>query len=207
MRNYVCESVAECRKVIDNEILQGGNHTVVVLLPKKVNDLADSLNESSLSGWSVSHIITPEFDATKMLDGRKYYAHSVSITCPFSGEEVRRYRKKLKSVSKPIKALDSDRKKVDAIARFICDSVEYKLMSCPMFAYSALMDGKAVCAGYSRLFRSICAECGINARCIDGTYKNQSHEWNEVFLDGHWEKIDVTFMDAKNRSHSLWGLT
>ena len=196
MRNHVCESSAEIREVITSEILRGGNHTVVLLLPKKLKRLDVMLNEMPLAGWGVAYIMTPRYDAIKDIDGIRYYAHSVSITCPYSKKQTREFDRKLKEATKKVKRLDSDRAKVDAIARYICDTVSYDA-TCKyrMFAYNALMHGKAVCAGYARLFRSMCAECGIKAVCVDGMKDGVLHEWNKVLIDGRWQKIDLTFMD------------
>ena len=195
MRNHVCGSSAEIREVITSEILRGGNHTVVLLLPKKLKRLDVVLNELPLAGWGVAYIMTPRYDAYKDIDGVRDYAHSVSITCPYSKRQVRAFWKKLKEVTEPVKLLGSEREKANAIASYISKTVHYD-SNCRyrMFAYSALMECRAVCAGYSRLFRSMCAECGIKAICVDGMKDGVPHEWNKVLINGKWHKMDVTFM-------------
>lgn len=191
----MCKSSAEIREVITSEILRGGNHTVVLLLPKKLKHLDATLNKLPLAGWGVAYIMTPRYDAYKDIDGICYYAHSVSITCPYSKRQTREFDRKLKQATTKAKTLDSDEAKVSAIASYISKTVQYdKTCRYRMFAYSALVDGKAVCAGYSRLFRSMCAECGIEAVCVDGMKDGVPHEWNKVLINGKWHKIDVTFM-------------
>ena len=196
MRSYICEDVKQCKQIINYEITQGGNHTVVVFLPKRVEDLADKLNKLPLAGWGVAYINTPPYKKTKKANGKTYYAHPVSITCPFNERQVKHFRGRLKKATAEIKLLGSDVQKVIAITKYISDHVKYENHRYNMFAYSALVSGKAVCAGYSRLFRTMCAECGIKAVLVDGMLGDVKHEWNKVFLHGKWVKIDVTRLDS-----------
>lgn len=64
-------------------------------------------------------------------------------------------------------------------------------------AYGALVDGKALCEGYSRAFALLCNKVGIENIFIYGTTHYESgtnipHIWNMVKLDGEWYNIDVT---------------
>ena len=73
-------------------------------------------------------------------------------------------------------------------------------------AYGALIDGKAVCDGYSKAFQVICnslgVECvGINGYCPEfnrenGESSDTGHMWNCVKIDGDWYHIDVTWNDG-----------
>lgn len=70
----------------------------------------------------------------------------------------------------------------------------------------ALLDGKAVCAGYADTFNQAMEELDIPSRYIGGyTYQNsqfQGHAWNQVQLeDGNWYNIDVTAMDQENEKY------
>jgi hypothetical protein len=62
-----------------------------------------------------------------------------------------------------------------------------------------LENRKAVCEGYSRLFRELCKHAGLRAEVITG-YARQTglsemggHAWNAVYLDGEWKLLDVTW--------------
>lgn len=70
-------------------------------------------------------------------------------------------------------------------------------------AYGCLIDGKAVCEGYSKAFAMLCQKSGIPCinilgEAMDEKNKTQSHMWNMVNLDGDWYHIDTTWDDPKN---------
>lgn len=69
----------------------------------------------------------------------------------------------------------------------------------PYGAYAALVQGHAVCRGYSLAFKDACQRLGIRCEVA----RTQAHEWNKVKLDGSWYNIDLTFDDtggfARNR--------
>lgn len=55
----------------------------------------------------------------------------------------------------------------------------------------ALIDGLAVCDGYSYAFCKLAAASGLEAVKVG----NDSHSWNQVKLGGKWYHVDVTFFD------------
>lgn len=73
-------------------------------------------------------------------------------------------------------------------------------------AYGALVNGKAVCDGYSKAFQVICnrlgIDCvGINGFCPEfnkenGESSDTGHMWNCVKIDGEWYHVDVTWNDG-----------
>ncbi|MBE5039636.1 transglutaminase domain-containing protein [Ructibacterium gallinarum] len=62
-------------------------------------------------------------------------------------------------------------------------------------AAGALIDGSAVCEGYSEAFQLLCYLGGIECRLISGTAGGQEHAWNKVNIDGTWYNVDVTWDD------------
>ncbi len=68
-------------------------------------------------------------------------------------------------------------------------------------AYGALVEGKAVCAGYARAYQLLLQEVGITAWSVIGssinpaTNQSVGHEWNIAKLDGKWYYTDVTWDD------------
>ena len=66
-------------------------------------------------------------------------------------------------------------------------------------AYGCLVDGKAVCEGYSKAFIMLCAEFGIECVPVIGTTTAdgvvESHMWNMAKIDGVWYHFDVTWDD------------
>lgn len=61
-------------------------------------------------------------------------------------------------------------------------------------AYGALVDGKAVCEGYSRALLLLCKRAGINCILVTG-YAGEEHMWNMVEISGKWYHIDLTWDD------------
>ncbi len=71
-------------------------------------------------------------------------------------------------------------------------------------AAAVLKNGKGVCDGYSRLFKTMCAgagvPCAIITGCarnyatpINGLVYNSNHAWNAVEVGGQWRLLDVTW--------------
>ena len=63
-------------------------------------------------------------------------------------------------------------------------------------AYGALVEGRAVCQGYSDAVKLICDYYHIPAVCISGTADGGGHMWNAIQMeDGKWYFIDLTWDD------------
>lgn len=66
-------------------------------------------------------------------------------------------------------------------------------------AYGCLVNGKAVCEGYSRALMTVCERAGIPCVPVIGEgfddNGSQSHVWNKVKLDGDWYATDLTWDD------------
>jgi hypothetical protein len=65
-------------------------------------------------------------------------------------------------------------------------------------AYGALVEGKAVCEGYSRAFKYLCDTVGIPCELVLGTAEGE-HMWNLVQLNGQWYNSDITWDDPENK--------
>ena len=101
----------------------------------------------------------------------------------------------------------SDYEKVRAINNEICSRVQYDVENennddykLKYTAYAALINGKAVCQGYSSLFYRMALEAGLDCRIITGQGNNGTgwgdHAWNIVKVDGKYYYIDVTWNDG-----------
>ena len=67
-------------------------------------------------------------------------------------------------------------------------------------AYGALVNHKAVCSGYAKAFDLIAKMCGLSTTVVTGeainsASQNGPHAWNQIYLDGEWYNVDVTFED------------
>ena len=64
-------------------------------------------------------------------------------------------------------------------------------------SYSALIEGKTACYGYSRLFLEVMDRVGIDCKIViaEGSGDGIGHGWNVVLLDGDWYHVDLTWDD------------
>ena len=67
-------------------------------------------------------------------------------------------------------------------------------------SYGALVDGTAVCAGYSAAYQLLLQSAGYKAWSVNGYSRNQAHRWNIVWLD-HATCVytDVTWDDYRDQ--------
>ena len=68
----------------------------------------------------------------------------------------------------------------------------------PYTAYGCLVEGEAVCEGYSKAFLLLCQRAGIDCIPVFGITNEDGgtpHMWNKVRLDGEWYNVDVTWDD------------
>lgn len=97
-----------------------------------------------------------------------------------------------------------DAEKTRAIYSYLLDNVEYDYdnladedYTLKRTAYAALIDGKAVCQGYSAAFYRLLLTAGVDNRIIFGTGINSSgesedHTWNIVRIGDAYYNTDVT---------------
>jgi len=62
----------------------------------------------------------------------------------------------------------------------------------------ALVDGKAVCAGYAQAFKVLADASGLETVCVSGSTKGSTtgHQWNKVKIDEKWVVVDPTWIDT-----------
>ncbi len=72
-------------------------------------------------------------------------------------------------------------------------------------AYSALVTGKTVCAGYSRAFQYIMTNLGIPTYYIFGSAEGE-HAWNIVKLDGEFYNVDLTWDDSEKLTYAFFNV-
>ncbi len=70
-------------------------------------------------------------------------------------------------------------------------------------AYSALVNGSTVCAGYSRAFQYVCQLAGIPCYYCSG-YAGENHAWNIICLDDEFYNVDVTWDDTDPGYNYKW---
>ena len=73
-------------------------------------------------------------------------------------------------------------------------------------AYSALVNGQTVCAGYSRAFQYILQQLGIPCYYCTG-YAGESHAWNIVQLTDGFYNVDTTWDDSDGGQYAYFNKT
>ncbi len=86
----------------------------------------------------------------------------------------------------------------------VANAVTYQSTDNDQTAYGALIEGKAVCAGYATAYHALLNKVGIDAWSVLGTSNNPStgnpeyHQWNLVYLDDKPYYTDVTWDDQED---------
>ena len=70
-------------------------------------------------------------------------------------------------------------------------------------AYSALVDGSTVCAGYSRAFQYLLQQLGIPCYYCTG-FSGEDHAWNILYVDGKYRNVDVTWDDTEELTYDYY---
>ena len=108
-------------------------------------------------------------------------------------------QKKIDQVLKTIiKPSMTEFEKVKAINDYIVSNSEYgtKTKASPHSAYALLMEGQAVCQGYTLTAYKMLEQVGIESKYVVGFVNgNEDHAWNLVKVDGKWYHLDTTWND------------
>ncbi len=105
---------------------------------------------------------------------------------------------------------DSDYERALWIHDKVCELVEYEFGNNHQTVYGALVEGKAVCAGYTRLYQYLLNCAGIDAWTVTGkridpkTNEYISHAWTLMWLDGHCLYSDVTWDDQIDEKYHMY---
>ena len=73
-------------------------------------------------------------------------------------------------------------------------------------AYSALVNGRTVCAGYARAFQYILQKLNIPCYYCTG-YAGESHAWNIVSLEDGYYNVDATWDDTGDGTYDYFNRT
>lgn len=73
-------------------------------------------------------------------------------------------------------------------------------------AYSALVNGQTVCAGYARAFQYLMQQLGIPCYYCTG-FAGESHAWNIILLDDGFYNVDTTWDDTGSGTYDYFNKT
>jgi hypothetical protein len=109
-----------------------------------------------------------------------------------------------------VRPAQDDKERARAIYRWITDRIAYDADAYFAKKYPdydpefVLKERKAVCAGYSTLFKALCEQAGVKVTIVLGRTKesadaeadppaNEQHAWNAIRIDDEWHLVDPTW--------------
>ena len=133
-------------------------------------------------------------------DGR---VSALTINYTAEAEEVARMDEELTEAAQEIISLGEGlppEERVQLYHDSLVQGCEYSDSSPNCYsAYGCLVEGKAVCEGYSKAFLLLCELGDIDCLTVLGDTAEESgstpHMWNKLSLDGEWYNVDVTWDD------------
>jgi len=148
--------------------------------------------------------VSTECSYTMDISGSVRSADFTYYSFPEGQEEAeRRFQATAEQILSVASGLGSDYEKESFIYDALAEIVVYDADSeYNQSAYSALVNGASVCAGYSRAFQYLMIECGIPCYYCTGDCDGD-HAWNIVMLDGEYYNADLTWDDAMG-SHTFF---
>lgn len=89
----------------------------------------------------------------------------------------------------------------------LIDKITYNLRAeMNQSAYSALVNGQTVCAGYARAFQYLLGQLGIPCYYCTG-FAGENHAWNIVALDDGFYNVDATWDDTGEGTYDYFNKT
>ena len=76
----------------------------------------------------------------------------------------------------------------------VCDQVIYKDGTYSQSAYSAVIEGETVCAGYTKLYSILTNAAGLETVSVTSA----THGWNRTKLGDRWYNVDTTWDDRSS---------
>ncbi|MGN1134631.1 MAG: transglutaminase domain-containing protein [Oscillospiraceae bacterium] len=150
------------------------------------DDLAFNLCGISASTTGSCSTFTPTYDIDN-------FTYSLMV------DEMQKAAEKIAVKARKIK---DEYSRIEYIHDTIAENTEYFAVDDPEayvgythYAYGALVEGRAVCQGYSAAFAYVCRMSGIQCITVYGTSRGESHSWNKVLCDGKWYNVDLTWDD------------
>lgn len=102
------------------------------------------------------------------------------------------------------RGLSSDYEKETYVHDKLLENLTYQLKA-PLnqSAYSGIVSGKTVCAGYARSFQYLMQQLSVPCYYCTG-YSGENHAWNIIKLDDVYYNVDVTWDDAEPNTHDYF---
>lgn len=116
----------------------------------------------------------------------------------------RQFEQAAEAILKGARTLGSDLEKERYVHDALMQITDYDLHAkMNQSAYSALVNGETVCAGYARAFQYLMQQLGIPCYYCSGT-AGEDHAWNIVKLGKTYYNVDVTWDDTRPATYDYF---
>ncbi len=127
------------------------------------------------------------------------YAFKHNDTSLLDEQQLQLYNHYINILSEVTSTNNSDWENELAIHDYLVSHITYTDgIAGNKYAYNAIINGTAVCSGYTEAFKTLLDFLGIENSTVSGTANGEKHIWNIVCLDGEWYHTDVTWDDPVN---------
>ncbi|MFA9377547.1 MAG: transglutaminase domain-containing protein [Lachnotalea sp.] len=116
-----------------------------------------------------------------------------------------KYNEKINQIVQLSSQYDTDVEKEKCVHDYLQDTITYD-ESAPMnqSAYSALVGGKSVCAGYSRAFQNVMMKLDIPTYYCSGIADGGGHAWNIIKLGDDHYNSDTLWDDSIGEDYNTY---
>ena len=162
------------------------------------NNMGDYLLYNDYNGYSVKYSYAKSKKNIK-------YSFKFTLSYKTTYEQELEFDKKLKNVITSLHLENkTDYQKISRIYNYVCKNVSYDTIhyddddyDLKYTAYAALINGTAVCQGYTCLIYRMCKAASIPVRIISGESEGVSHAWNIVKIGDFYYNIDATWDSSR----------
>ncbi len=152
--------------------------------------------------------IEPAYTCKYGADGRVVeIALQYNETAGKAEQSKQKFQEKAAEILSVARTLGSDYAKEKYVHDKLAAKVTYAAdASMNQSAYSALVNGQTVCAGYTRAFQYLMQQLGIPCYYCRG-YSGENHAWNIINLYGDYYNVDVTWDDTTPGTYDYFNKT
>lgn len=183
--NFIYDSVLSYEEEID---ISGYNITYIELYPLLEKMLK---NEPMLFFWKGQYSFYFNSSTGVVLSILPEYTMSASEV----GEALEYIESELQKIIDSIPEGIDEMQTALYLHDYICLRFKYDTTFTSSDIYTSLKTGKAVCMGYSLLYDELLTRVGIENRAAVSPPLALNHMWNQLYLDGSWYYVDVTWDD------------
>lgn len=135
----------------------------------------------------------------------------VTLSYNRTAQDLNKYKAEFEKEAKLILDGAGNQKDERSKESYVHDALLRKadyVFSSPMnqSAYSALVNGDTVCAGYSRAFQYLMQQLGIPCYYCAG-YSGEDHAWNIIRLEDGYYNVDTTWDDTDPATYDYFNKT